>query len=131
MGDTHGADEKVAPAVLMDRSLVLGPIDQPSMHDIVLDFAVAQTSPAELRSKHRRLVNLIRDRRPVHERSPTAAATSKFAKTPTADEDLADQRAKASARNRWGKISKSVQKEDKWAFLRVGPKGLQVSRVIS
>ena len=53
--------------ILIDRSLVLGPIDKPSMHDLVLDFAIAQHPKADLRSKHRRLVNLIRARRPMHD----------------------------------------------------------------
>ena len=40
--------------VLIDRSLVLGTIDRPSLHDLVLDFCVAQHSAEELRWMHRR-----------------------------------------------------------------------------
>ena len=49
---------------LIDRSLVLGPVDAPSVHDLVLDFAVGLHSNEDLRAAHHRLVNLIRERRP-------------------------------------------------------------------
>ena len=51
--------------VLIDRSLVLGTIDRPSVHDLVLDFAVAQHSGEELRDKHRCVVEAFRATRPV------------------------------------------------------------------
>jgi hypothetical protein len=51
--------------VLIDRSLVLGPVDKPSLHDIVLDHCCGLFSERELRSAHRRLVNIFRERRPV------------------------------------------------------------------
>ena len=35
--------------VLINRSLVLGTIDRPLVHDLVLDFAVAQTKASMLR----------------------------------------------------------------------------------
>ena len=50
--------------VLIDRSLVLGTIDRPSVHDLVLDFAVAQHSEDALRSKHRQAVEAFRAARP-------------------------------------------------------------------
>ena len=34
--------------ILINRSLVLGTIDRPSLHDLVLDFAVSQHSSDEL-----------------------------------------------------------------------------------
>jgi hypothetical protein len=55
--------------MLIDRSLVLGPLENPSLHDIVLDFSISQHSEDELRAAQRRLVNLIRQRRPKHEHS--------------------------------------------------------------
>jgi hypothetical protein len=51
--------------VLIDRSLVLGTIDRPSVHDLVLDFAVAQHSAEELREKHCRVVEAFREARPM------------------------------------------------------------------
>ena len=53
--------------VLIDRSLVLGTIDRPSVHDLVLDFAVAQHSAEELREKHRRVVEAFRAARPIND----------------------------------------------------------------
>jgi hypothetical protein len=50
--------------LLIDRCLVLGPIDMPSLHDIVKDYADAQTEAAVSQRAHRRLVDLIRERRP-------------------------------------------------------------------
>ena len=49
---------------LIDRSLVLPPVDRPSLHDLVLDFAVGQHSVQQLRTAHRTLVGMIRERRP-------------------------------------------------------------------
>jgi hypothetical protein len=51
---------------LIDRSLCLGPLESPQLHDIVLDFCIGQHSGEELREAHRRLVNTFRDRRPTH-----------------------------------------------------------------
>eukprot|EP01047_Picozoa_sp_COSAG01_P057793 COSAG01_NODE_6725_length_3527_cov_1.558051_3_plen_371_part_01 len=51
--------------VLIDRSLVLGTIDRPSLHDLVLDFCVAQHSAEELRSMHRSVVEAFRASRPA------------------------------------------------------------------
>ena len=47
---------------LINRSLVLGTIDGPSVHDLVLDFAEAQLS--DLREKHRLVVEAFRQARP-------------------------------------------------------------------
>jgi hypothetical protein len=57
--------------ILIDRSLVLGTIDRPSVHDLVLDFAVAQHSEVELRAKHCAVVGAFREARPtdVHGRA--------------------------------------------------------------
>ena len=50
--------------VLINRSLILVSIDRPSVHDLVLDFAVAQHGEDELREAHRRVVEAFRGARP-------------------------------------------------------------------
>ena len=50
--------------VLINRSLVLGTIDRPSVHDLVLDFAVGQYSTDDLRLNHRQIVEAFREARP-------------------------------------------------------------------
>ena len=50
--------------MLIDRCLLLGPIDQPSVHDIVGDFAAAMSSAEMTQNAHRRLVDIFRERRP-------------------------------------------------------------------
>lgn len=52
-------------AAAVHRSLVLGSVDRPALHDIVLDFVVSQHSGDELRNSHRRLVDLLRAERPL------------------------------------------------------------------
>ena len=54
--------------VLINRSLVLGTIDRPSLHDLVLDFAVAQHSDEALCDQHRCIVEAFRAARPVDAR---------------------------------------------------------------
>eukprot|EP01045_Picozoa_sp_COSAG04_P015045 COSAG04_NODE_1165_length_7994_cov_50.104370_3_plen_574_part_00 len=49
--------------VLIDRSLILGTVDRPSLHDIVMDFVISSKSD-EVRGMNRRLVELWRSRRP-------------------------------------------------------------------
>jgi hypothetical protein len=51
--------------VLIDRSLVLGTVDRPSVHDLVLDFAVAQQSKEQLQLRHRAIVQAFRASRPA------------------------------------------------------------------
>jgi len=51
--------------ILINRSLVLGTIDRPSVHDLVLDFTVAQHSADELCLQHGCVVNAFRDTRPA------------------------------------------------------------------
>ena len=51
--------------ILINRSLVLGTIDRPSVHDLVLDFAEAQHNAAELCDSHCRIVEAFRAARPV------------------------------------------------------------------
>ena len=51
--------------VLLNRSLVLGTIDRPSLHDLVLDFAIAQHSAEELRENHRKIVEAFCGARPL------------------------------------------------------------------
>jgi hypothetical protein len=50
---------------LVDRSLVLGTCDHPSLHDIPLDFVIGQHSVEELRGAHGRLVEILRASRPT------------------------------------------------------------------
>ena len=49
--------------MLIDRSLVLGSVDQPQLHDLVLDYVLREHTEGELRAAHRRVVTLFRDRR--------------------------------------------------------------------
>ena len=50
--------------ILIGRSLLLGTIDRPSVHDLVLDFAVAQQG-SNVRENHRRIVEAFRQARPA------------------------------------------------------------------
>ena len=50
--------------ILINRTLVLGTIDRPSVHDLVLDFAEAQYTDHELREGHRAVVETFRQARP-------------------------------------------------------------------
>ena len=72
-GGGGGAEQQTAPnllsirrwlKVLLDRNLILGSVDRPSLHDIVKDFVVAAKSDGELRASNRRLVELWRSERP-------------------------------------------------------------------
>eukprot|EP01046_Picozoa_sp_COSAG06_P022821 COSAG06_NODE_1787_length_8398_cov_5.335944_7_plen_595_part_00 len=51
--------------ILINRSLLLGTVDRPSVHDLVLDFAEAQYSKDKLRDSHRRIVDVFRAARPA------------------------------------------------------------------
>ena len=51
--------------VLIDRSLILGTVDRPSLHDIVMDFVTGAKSDEARRGMTRRLVDLWRSRRPL------------------------------------------------------------------
>jgi hypothetical protein len=51
--------------VLIDRSLILGTVDRPSLHDIVMDYLVASKPVEAHRGMNQRLVELWRQRRPV------------------------------------------------------------------
>jgi hypothetical protein len=50
--------------LLIDRSLVLGPIDGPSLHDIVRDHVLSQQTASELAAGHCRVVEAVRADRP-------------------------------------------------------------------
>jgi hypothetical protein len=50
---------------LLDRCLVTGTVDRPSLHDIPRDFTIGQHSAAELRQAHHRLVEILRASRPA------------------------------------------------------------------
>jgi hypothetical protein len=50
--------------ILVNRSLVLGTIDRPQLHDLVLDFCVAQHKGDGLRDCHRKVINAFRASRP-------------------------------------------------------------------
>jgi hypothetical protein len=49
---------------LIDRSLILGTVDRPQLHDLVRDFVVSNKSDEARRGMNRRLVDLWRSRRP-------------------------------------------------------------------
>eukprot|EP01052_Picozoa_sp_SAG31_P046152 SAG31_NODE_8709_length_1401_cov_1.407066_2_plen_318_part_01 len=49
---------------MLDRSLVLGSVDRPSLHDIVRDYVQQLFGVDELRQSHRRLVDTLREQRP-------------------------------------------------------------------
>jgi hypothetical protein len=51
--------------ILINRSLILGTVDRPSVHDLVLDFAVAQHSKEQLWLNHRAIVEAFRASRPA------------------------------------------------------------------
>jgi hypothetical protein len=51
--------------ILINRSLVLGTVDAPSVHDLVLDFAIAQHGDDVLRADHRLIVEAFRAARPA------------------------------------------------------------------
>lgn len=50
--------------ILIDRSLVLGTVDRPSLHDIVRDYVVGLFSAHELKAANFRLINCLRANRP-------------------------------------------------------------------
>eukprot|EP01043_Picozoa_sp_COSAG02_P053250 COSAG02_NODE_5854_length_3987_cov_169.941872_2_plen_271_part_00 len=52
-------------AAAVHRSLVLGSVDRPALHDIVLDYVISQHTSDELRTSHRKLVDLLRAERPL------------------------------------------------------------------
>ena len=56
---------RVLLKTLIDKSLVLGTVDRPSLHDIVADYAIAQHSAAQLAARHAAVVELFRQHRPV------------------------------------------------------------------
>jgi propanediol dehydratase small subunit len=51
--------------ILINRSLVLGTVDRSSVHDLVLDWGVAQHTKDELRNSHRLIVDAFRAARPI------------------------------------------------------------------
>jgi hypothetical protein len=52
--------------VLLDRSLVLGTVDRPQLHDIVLEYATAQYTANEIVLCQRKFVNILLARRPAN-----------------------------------------------------------------
>eukprot|EP01043_Picozoa_sp_COSAG02_P024695 COSAG02_NODE_1359_length_13055_cov_31.608397_5_plen_963_part_00 len=53
--------------MLIDRNLVLPPLDQPSLHDILLDFSMSMHTVEELQAAHRNMIELFREQRPVRD----------------------------------------------------------------
>ena len=51
--------------ILIDRSLVLGTVDRPQLHDIVLEYVIGQLSPDQTREAHRTIVGHFQRARPV------------------------------------------------------------------
>ena len=70
---TVGATTKPTPRLLLrkwlkmliDRSLVLGSVDRPQLHDIVLEFVIGQFAPEELKEAHRHLIRVFQRDRPI------------------------------------------------------------------
>ena len=50
--------------MLIDRSLILGTVDRPQLHDVVLDFVLSKFSPDELRAAQVRFIDVVRASRP-------------------------------------------------------------------
>jgi len=71
--------------ILIDRSLVLGTIDRPSVHDLVLDFAVAQFGAEELREQHRCVVEAFRGARPADVHGRCWFDSRRMTETPMAE----------------------------------------------
>ena len=51
--------------ILIDRSLVLGTVDKPQLHDIVLEYVEAQFTEQECRQAHREVVKKFREATPA------------------------------------------------------------------
>lgn len=51
--------------ILLDRCLILGHVDRPQLHDLVLDYCLTQFTPPELRAAHTAVVNAFREKRTV------------------------------------------------------------------
>ena len=51
--------------ILLTRSLVLGSIDRPSVHDLTLDFAISSHTTGELQQGHQRILEAFRQSRTV------------------------------------------------------------------
>lgn len=51
--------------VLVKRSLILGSVDRPSLHDVISDYVQQQYSAEELKQAHRNMIDLIRSERPA------------------------------------------------------------------
>eukprot|EP01052_Picozoa_sp_SAG31_P019855 SAG31_NODE_1466_length_8227_cov_10.254675_2_plen_1008_part_00 len=51
--------------ILLDRCLILGHVDRPQLHDLVLDYCLTQFSPEKLRAAHTAVVNAFRAERTV------------------------------------------------------------------
>ena len=67
-GKTESARTRHVRALLktlIDLSLVLGTVDRPSVHDIVLDYVTAQVTPHQLQERHTTVVEAFRNNRPL------------------------------------------------------------------
>lgn len=51
--------------ILIDRSLVLGTVDRPQLHDIVLEYVEAQFTDQECRQAHREVIEQFREATPA------------------------------------------------------------------
>lgn len=51
--------------ILIDRSLVLGTVDRPQLHDIVLEYVFGTLSTAQMQNAHRAVVTQFQKRRPA------------------------------------------------------------------
>eukprot|EP00729_Bicosta_minor_P011701 gene11701-19336_t len=61
--------------ILIDRSLVLGTVDRPQLHDIVLEYVEAQFTDQECRQAHREVIEKFREATPAGGWSRMGAGT--------------------------------------------------------
>lgn len=61
--------------ILIDRSLVLGTVDRPQLHDIVLEYVEAQFTEQECRQAHREVIKKFREATPAGGWSRLGAGT--------------------------------------------------------
>eukprot|EP01051_Picozoa_sp_SAG22_P002544 SAG22_NODE_115_length_19315_cov_10.458368_5_plen_1113_part_00 len=66
--------------ILHDRSLVIGHIEKPMLHDLVADYVAQSIDPERLRRAHRELIGIFRRRRPDGGWRPSLATFDRVSK---------------------------------------------------
>ena len=51
---------------MLDRCLILGHVDRPQLHDLVLDYCQTQYTPESYRQAHAKVVEAFRASRPIN-----------------------------------------------------------------